>query len=111
MAIFAPKTKNAACVWHTWPLLRTRFWGWVRDRKLTGVQCRSKLTSSPGTPPGAVPKGSEKDTSECCGGEYTPFTEEIGSYEILSSDVSEEELRSLAAKLRKARLFSVNQRL
>ena len=62
--------------------------------KLTGIQCRSELTSSPGTSLGAGVEGKRKDTSECCGGEYTPFTEEIGSYEIFSGDVSEEELRS-----------------
>jgi hypothetical protein len=75
-----------------------------------GVQCRSKLTASLGTSVGAGFEGKRKNTAECCGRECAAFTEEIGSYDIPSDDISEEESRSLAGNLRIARIFSVNCR-
>jgi hypothetical protein len=37
-AIFPPETKNAAHVWHTWPLLMIGFMGGSGNGRLTGVQ-------------------------------------------------------------------------
>ena len=36
--VLLPKTRKAAHVWHTWPLLRISFMGGSEKGRLTGVQ-------------------------------------------------------------------------
>ena len=71
--------KSAAHVWHTWPLLRVGFYGRIRKGETDGgsVLFQADFVTRHVTRGGIEEK--RKDTAECCGREYTPFTEEIGS--------------------------------